>query len=679
MGIPPVKRARVQVQTSTSSADRDVIAANERLYRREEHEALGPSTKELSARGVTSVPFAFQRALLGFALTGARPPAPTSAHQYPRAPTSTHERTTHVLPWSWIVGPKSILCCDDMGLGKTFQVLSLVRMQPAPAQFYMDAARAKRYRGNTLVIVLKVTMEQWIAEYARHLRPLCDAHVAVLFHGKAARKTTIAQLCACELVVTTYDCIRAMADGHEGCSLLSVQWWRVVLDEAHVIKNPLSRKFAVIDQLECSRRVALSGTPVHNDVADLFPLLRFLRIPGFGKDGNAARESANAYWRERFATRLGMDVAGHAPVHAAEAAAARIEALAELRALLEPVVIRRMKNSTWAGRPILPGLPRKRIEMVHVDFRPAEDEMYASIEESCLRKASETLLRAGDRVKGCESAAFGKLHALRLCCSVPMLCVDPSGRALYDDCTCGVCSCERVSLYPCGCTLCIDCAESVEDICPVCQKRLDHDRGVPVEASVTHADEAPSSKLQKLFQILCDTPEGEKTIVFSSWLMVLDSIERHLMKGPFSNFARVDGTVTSLERARQLATFRSDPACRVILMTLGAGGTGIDLREANRVILMDPHWNPAVEAQACDRAYRIGQTKDVLITMLVQRRPKGLVSTIEQIIKHVQRSKQASADALFPKPPAREIVQYMLRGGSAPPPPPPPPHPEPRR
>jgi SNF2 family DNA or RNA helicase len=114
-------------------------------------------------------------------------------------------------------------------------------------------------------------------------------------------------------------------------------------------------------------------------------------------------------------------------------------------------------------------------------------------------------------------------------------------------------------------------------------------------------------------------------------------------------------------------------------MTLGAGGTGIDLREANRVILMDPHWNPAVEAQACDRAYRIGQTKDVLITMLVQRRPKGLVSTIEQIIKHVQRSKQASADALFPKPPAREIVQYMLRGGSVPPPPPPPPHPEARR
>ena len=84
-----------------------------------------------------------------------------------------------------------------------------------------------------------------------------------------------------------------MADGHEGCSLLSVQWWRVVLDEAHVIKNPLSRKFAVIDELECSRRVALSGTPVHNDVADLFPLLRFPRIPGFGKDGNASREAAN--------------------------------------------------------------------------------------------------------------------------------------------------------------------------------------------------------------------------------------------------------------------------------------------------------------------------------------------------------------------------------------------------
>lgn len=75
---------------------------------------------------------------------------------------------------------------------------------------------------------------------------------------------------------------------------------------------------------------------------------------------------------------------------------------------------------------------------------------------------------------------------------------------------------------------------------------------------------------------------------------------------------------------------------------------------------MDPNWNPAIEAQACDRAYRIGQTKDVTITRMVQTRKNGKDSTIEQVIRLIQAKKQQCADALFPKPPAKEILELLI-------------------
>lgn len=592
---PAAKRLRL----AHSEVPRQTPEQREETLRREDF--VGPSDEELSARGVLSTPFAFQRAMLGFA-----------------------------------IGRRSVMCCDDMGLGKTFQVLSLARMDPPSLRFLKDAAKVGRYRGNTLVVVLKVTLEQWEREHRRHLEPRCGAHHSLVFYGGSAKTTSLSQLCGAELVITTYDCIRQTADDPAGSRLHSVQWWRVVLDEAHVIRNPASRRFAAIDQLECCRRVALSGTPVHNRVEDLYPMLRFLRLQGFG--GSAA--AAQAHWQVNYQSFVD--------------ARDRDTAQRKINDLLDPCVIRRMKNGTWRGRPIVEGLPKKHFRVVSARFKPSEDDLYGCIEEGCLKKAQQ-VLKAGDRVKGAEDAAFGKLHALRLCCNVPQMCVETKGRELYVGSECAQCSTEMVSLFQCGCTLCADCSDSLE-ACPSCGKRLG--KGTPVEPSITHTDPAPSSKHQELYRLLCELPRGDKAIVFSSWVMVLDSMERHVMRGRFERFARVDGRTLGRERQRQLDMFRSDPQCQVILMTIGAGGTGIDLREANHVFITDPHWNPAIEAQACDRAYRIGQTKDVTITRMVQSRAGG-ADTIEQVVRHVQNAKRRVMDAMFPSPPAREIVRYL--------------------
>jgi SNF2 family DNA or RNA helicase len=595
MTAPSAKRLRL----SGCEVPRQSPQARESLLRREEFD--GPPCAQLVARGVRSTPYGFQRALLGFGC-----------------------------------GRRALMCCDDMGLGKTFQVLSLMRMDPPSRQFLEDATRVARYRGNTLVVVLKVTLEQWEQEYHRHLRPLCGAHRPLVFYGSACKRISLAELCSAEMVVTTYDCLRQSGDSPVGSTLLSVQWWRVVLDEAHVIRNPASRKFAVIDQLECCRRVALSGTPVHNKVDDLFPMLRFLRLDGF----HASLDAAKAHWKTNYQSWL--DAGQKERVHQ------------QISDLLDPAVIRRMKSGTWRGAPIVKGLPRKRFRVVAVKFKQSEDDLYSCIEQKCLQKARD-VLKAGDRLKGTDDAAFGKLHALRLCCNVPQMCVDTRGRDLYTGSACAVCNVDAVSLFECGCTVCADCTDSL-DACPACGKRLG--RGVPVDASTTHNDPAPSSKHQELYRLLCDMPHGDKAIVFSSWIMALDSIQRHAMKGRFERFARVDGKTTGNERRRQLDSFRNDKECRVILMTIGAGGTGIDLREANHVFITDPHWNPAIESQACDRAYRIGQTKDVTITRLIQQRACG-ADTIERVIQHVQRSKQHVMDTVFPKPPARAIMRML--------------------
>ena len=504
------KRRKVEPDYAVEEG-RDAI-----LCRRESYD--GPTLDELKNRGVRSAAYPFQRAFLGFC-----------------------------------EGNKRVLLADDMGLGKTFQVLCLVRMQPPPPRFFEGAVQARRFRGNTLVVVLKVTLEQWLTEYERHLEPLDPRiHRGIIYHGARAKGVSLADLCSCELVITTYDYIRMTARNEEGCPLLSVQWWRVVLDEGHYIKNPLSAKFRTIDQLEAARRVVMSGTPVHNGAGDVFPICRFLRLEEFA----GAFEAAERYWKSMYETPL---LCGD-----------RADALRRIRRMLTPIVIRRSKTGTFRGARLVEGMPKKTFDTRYVPFDPEEDTLYAAIEESCKAKAQKVLKAAGDAIKGAEEAAFGKLHAMRLCCSVPQMCIDRSGRHAYVGSVCGACSSEQVSLYPCGCTLCRECVQDIE-ACPSCGKKLG--KATPIEASTTHDDRAPSSKLKTLYALLCNLPAEDKAIVFSSWIMVLDSIERHIMRGPvLGTYARIDGSVSGNERRKQLEAFRSDPLCKVMLMTIGAGG-----------------------------------------------------------------------------------------------------------
>jgi SNF2 family DNA or RNA helicase len=146
-----------------------------------------------------------------------------------------------------------------------------------------------------------------------------------------------------------------------------------------------------------------------------------------------------------------------------------------------------------------------------------------------------------------------------------------------------------------------------------------------------------SSKLERLMEALADAvADGHRALVFSQWTSLLDLIEPHLHSAE-TKFVRLDGSTT--DRGAVVNAFQADDGPPVMLLSLKAGGTGLNLTAADHVFLVDPWWNPAVEDQAADRTHRIGQDKPVMVYRMVAR------DTVEERILELQERKRRLAQA----------------------------------
>jgi SNF2 family DNA or RNA helicase len=146
-----------------------------------------------------------------------------------------------------------------------------------------------------------------------------------------------------------------------------------------------------------------------------------------------------------------------------------------------------------------------------------------------------------------------------------------------------------------------------------------------------------SSKIEALLENLEQVAaEGHKALVFSQWTSLLDRVEPHLQAANL-RFERLDGSTR--DRASVVATFQSESGPPVLLTSLKAGGTGLNLTAADHVFLLDPWWNPAVEDQAADRAHRIGQERPVMVYRLIAK------DTVEEGILALQAKKRGLAEA----------------------------------
>lgn len=389
---------------------------------------------------------------------------------------------------------------DDMGLGKTVQLLALL---------------LHRSTGPTLLICPLSVLGNWQREAARFAPSL---NVTVL-HG--SDRPAPASLAGADVVLTTYATATLDAD-----ELAAVSWDRIVLDEAQHIKNAASAVAKAVRRLPARSRVALTGTPVENRLAELWSIMDFLN-PGV---------LANPHtFRARFAVPVER--------YADEDAAAR------LRSATRPFLLRRVKSDP----SVITDLPEKRLVRHLCGLTAEQATLYRAVLDEMTTRLGETHDRWN---KGIVLAAMTKLK---------QACVHPA--LLLGD-------------------------------------------GSPLPGR--------SGKLERLEEIVDGAlAAGESVLCFTQFARFGTMLTPHLA-GRFGVPVRyLHGGTPRAERDRLVASFQADERPGIFVLSLKAGGTGINLTAANHVVHVDRWWNPATEAQATDRAYRIGQRRDVQVHTLV--------------------------------------------------------------
>ena len=406
---------------------------------------------------------------------------------------------------------------DDMGLGKTVQALTLLL--------------ARRGDGPALVVAPTSVLRNWVAEAARFTPALRTA----LLHGPA-RKRQLARLAAGELdlLVTSWGTLRRDVD-----TLADIDFSTVVLDEAQAIKNADSLTAQAARRLRARQRVALTGTPVENRLAELWSLFEFLNPGFFGP-------------RRAFEERLGNPASSGDP-----------RAIAALRARVRPFILRRLKQD------VAPELPPRTETVLRCALGPEQRAAYERVRRGALSKLT--------------GEPNQRMQILAALTRLRQAACDPA-------------------LLPGG-------------------------------------DDAPSSKLDLMMETLDElVEEGHRALVFSQWTSLLDRVEPRLAEAGME-WLRLDGSTR--DRQALVDRFQAPDGPPVFLISLKAGGTGLNLTAADHVIHLDPWWNPAAERQASDRAHRIGQTRPVFVWKLVAE------DTVEDDILSLQERKQALADAVL--------------------------------
>jgi superfamily II DNA or RNA helicase len=389
---------------------------------------------------------------------------------------------------------------DDMGLGKTVQLLAL---------------ELRERRGPTLLICPLSILGNWQREAARFAPGL----IVRVLHG-ADRPDPAHLADGCDILLTTYATATRDAD-----ALAEVQWDRVVLDEAQQIKNSASAVARAVRRFPARHRVALTGTPVENRLAELWSILDFVN-PGLL--GTAPT------FRARYAVPIER--------YADEDAATR------LRHATRPFLLRRVKTDP----SVITDLPDKRHVRHMCGLTPEQATLYQAVLTDMLERMKER----DQRGKGLILAAMTKL--------------------------------KQVCNHP---------AQLLGD-------------GSPLPGR--------SGKLERLEEILDRIlADGERALCFTQFTRFGSMLVPHLAARFGVPVRYLHGGTSRTERDALVAAFQADRRPGIFVLSLKAGGTGLNLTAANHVVHIDRWWNPATEAQATDRAFRIGQDRDVQVHTLV--------------------------------------------------------------
>jgi SNF2 family DNA or RNA helicase len=461
--------------------------------------------------------------------------------------------------------------------------------------------------GARFLVVCPTTL---LYNWENEVRKFTPGLKALIHHGPK-RATGMRGLGDADVIISTYGTVRSDVKW-----LREYRWACAVLDESQAIKNPQSQSAKAAQLLQAEYRLALSGTPVQNNTFDLYSQMHYLNPGLLGS-------------REKFASEFAtpIDKFGEADIKE------------QLRRLIHPFILRRTKEA------VAKDLPAKTEMTLWCEMGPEQRRIY----ESYRVAYRDSLLGLIDQ-QGIDKSQFHILQGLtqlRQICDAPGLVGEiSSANSLFN----GDEAADEDRLD----------GETTE---VKVNNEAEEEIAAPALAEVRAKSKERGAHSVKLDEVVREIEEnvGEhKALVFSQFLGMLALIRKALEKEGIP-YAYFDGSSTTKEREAAVSRFQEDPECRVFLISLKAGGVGLNLTAADYVYIVDPWWNPAVEQQAIDRTHRIGQTKAVFAYRMICR------DSIEEKMLLLQERKRTLAadlvmadDGAFLKRLSREDVAFLL-------------------
>ncbi|OJD10927.1 hypothetical protein AJ78_08190 [Emergomyces pasteurianus Ep9510] len=601
------------------------------------------------------------------------------------------------------------LLADMMGLGKTLSILSLVisthleslewEMQTVDKRLLNNPA--SRNVKTTLLVCPLSAVGNWVSQIEEHLEE--GAVSFYVFHGPG-RTEDPAELSKYDLIITTYSTILSELSGRSTkkrtSPLTRMNLFRIVLDEAHAIREQSAAQSQAIFSLDSQRRWSVTGTPIQNRLEDLASVTRFLKLYPYVE-------------KAQFAAYIITPFKSENP-----------KAIPNLRMLVDSFTLRRVKDRI--------NLPPRHDKIITLTFSEQEKLLH-----EFFRKESNVMMNviAGQS----KEKMRGKMYHLVLKAMMVLRQISAHGKELLDqqdrdrfrglsardaidleesvdeesltvtekkayemlalmkESAADVCArCGNsitlqspedspsdkdpfiAAMLPCYDIVCADCFPPIQQVfdentgkrsqlsCTFCKGIIPvtysaitrrgfekfqasqlSSRENPKQAKKFGQYEGPHTKTKTLISYLLDTVEESKktpdeapikSIIFSSWTSHLDLIEIALDDNGITGFTRLDGTMTLKQRNAALDAFRDDDNITILLATLGAGGVGLNLTSGSRVYIMEPQYNPAAIAQAVDRVHRLGQTREVTTIQFIMK------DSIEEKIAELAKKKQQMAD-----------------------------------
>lgn len=579
-----------------------------------------------------------------------------------KVPLLLHQRQALAwLLWRESQRPCGGILADDMGLGKTLTMIALILTQK---QMKTEKGSKKLEvwlsRNDSTVIPSCSTLIICPASLIHHWKKEIDRRVSFgklrvyLYHGPNREKHAEV-LSEYDIVVTTYSLLskevptskeegefpakdHEVGSGSSACSpLLRVAWARVILDEAHTIKNPKVQTSIAVCKLRASARWAVTGTPIQNNLLDMYSLLRFLRCSPFDE---------YKVWKYQVDnnTKKGGD---------------------RLSLLTRSLLLRRTKDQLDStGKPLV-SLPQRSMQLHQLKLSAEEQSVYnvlfarsRSTLQSYLKRQeqkNESREHAGSNPFEKVAQDFGCSQKEFLASSQSAVQVSSTAHVLSMLLRLRQCCChlsllkvalDQANLANEGLSLSIEeqlSALTLSELQTPDSKSTVYLNGTAFNTDLFEISKE-STKVSHLLaelKTIRSCSETQKSVVVSQWTSMLKVVAVHLQRLGLK-YSMLDGSVNPKQRMDVVEEFNNNPkGPQVMLVSLLAGGVGLNLTGGNHLFLLDMHWNPALEDQACDRIYRVGQKKDVVIHRFVCE------GTVEEKILQLQTRKKGLAQQVL--------------------------------